>query len=168
MSESEISELKTIILSAADTETDTVVLNPEHVQFTEATLNEFLQKSPGWFSYYSAKQAQAQYIASLYDDEYDNLYSSKFRFYKAEGGSDKLAEASAKIDVEVVEALKRSRKAKENLNQITGFLRALDKANQNALNLGYNLRKEMQLSGTNRIGEEKTLEEIFGTDVVRS
>lgn len=144
---------------------DEVTLEPEHVQFTEATLNEFLQNAPGWFSYYSAKQARAQYIASLHDDKYEQVYSDKFRFYKAEGGSDKLAEASAKTDPEVVEALKRSRKAKENLTYITGFLRALDKANQNALNLGYNLRKEMQLSGGNRIGgEEKTLEDIFGTE----
>jgi hypothetical protein len=123
-----------------------------------------LQKAPGWFSYYSNKQARAQYIASLHDDKYEQVYSDKFRFYKAEGGSDKLAEASAKTDPEVVDALKRSRKAKENLTYISGFLRALDKANQNALNLGYNLRKEMQLSGGNRIGEEKTLEDILGTD----
>jgi hypothetical protein len=144
---------------------DDVTLDPEHVQFTEATLNEFLQKAPGWFSYYSAKQARAQYIAALTEDMYDQVYSEKFRFYKAEGGSDKLAEASAKTDPEVVEALKQSRKAKENLNYINGFLRALDKANQNALNLGYNLRKEMQLAGGNRIGEEKSLEEILGADV---
>jgi hypothetical protein len=151
-----------VITLSAD---DEVTLDPEHVQFTEANLNGFLQTTPGWFSYYSAKQARAQYIASLHDDKYEQVYSDKFRFYKAEGGSDKLAEASAKTDPEVIEALKRCRKAKENLTYITGFLRALDKANQNALNLGYNLRKEMQLSGGNRVGEDKSLEEILGTDV---
>jgi hypothetical protein len=144
------------------TNDEEVILDPEHVQFTEANLNEFLQKAPGWFSYYSAKQSMAQYVASLYEDMYDQKYSEKFRFYKAEGGSDKLAEASAKTDTEVVEMLKTVRKSKENLTHITGFLRALDKANQNALNLGYNLRKEMQLTG-NRVVEDKSLEEILGT-----
>lgn len=144
-------------------EEDEVILDPEHVQFTEATLNEFLQKAPGWFSYYSTKQSRAQYIASLHEDNYEQVYSNKFRFYKAEGGSDKLAEASSKTDPEVMEALKQSRKAKENLTCIGGFLKALDKANQNALNLGYNLRKEMQLSGGGRIlSEEKTLSDILG------
>jgi hypothetical protein len=138
-----------------------VVLDPEHVQFTESSLNEFLQKAPGWFSYYSAKQSHAQYVASLHEDKYDQIYSDKFRFYKAEGGSDKLAEANSKTDSQVIEALKAARKAKENVAQISGFLRALDKANQNALNLGYNLRKEMQLSGT-KISEDKSLEEIMG------
>jgi hypothetical protein len=141
-----------------------IVLDPEHVQFTEATLNDFLQKSPAWFSYYSSKQSHAQYLASLQEDIYEQVYSDKFRFYKAEGGSDKLADASAKTDPEVIEALKKMRKAKENLTAISGFLRALDKANQNALNLGYNLRKEMQQLGSSRINEEKTLDDILGID----
>jgi hypothetical protein len=137
-----------------------VVLDPEHVQFTEATLNNFLQKSPAWFSYYTAKQAHAQYFVSLYEDEYERIYSNNFRLHKV-GSSDKLAEALAKIEPEVQEALSKIRIAKENLAIIIGYVRALDKAIQNALNLGYNLRKEMQQLGR-VVSEEKTLEEILG------
>ena len=143
-----------IKLSSDDEE---INLNPEHLQFTEATLNEFLKNSPSWFSYYSQIQSRAQLIATMYEDRHEQIYSEKFKIYKTEGGSDKFVEASAKTDPDVINALKNARKAKENLNCISGFLRALDKANQNALNLGYNMRKEMDKIG-NSI---KSLNEIL-------
>lgn len=134
-------------------------LDPARLQFTEATLNEFLKDFPSWYSYYSQVQSRAQLISSLYEDRYDQIYAEKFKFHKFEKASDKLAEASAKSDSDVIDALKQSRKAKQNLNYISGYLRALDKANQNALNLGYNIRKEMDKLGSNTI---KSLEEIMG------
>jgi hypothetical protein len=147
-----------IKISAEDEE---VILNTEHLMFTDATLNDYLIKAPGWFAYYNQAHARAQYVSSIYEDMYDQVYSEKFRHYKAAGGSDKLAEASARVDPDVIEALKRTRKAKENMNQIAGHLRSLDKANQNALNLGYNIRKEMDKLGVSI--REKSLEEIMGS-----
>jgi hypothetical protein len=147
-----------IKISADDEE---IFLDTDHLVFTDATLNDYLIKAPSWFAYYNQMHAHAQYVASIQEDKYDQIYSEKFRDYKAAGGSDKLAEASARVDPEVVEALKQTRKAKENMNQIAGHLRSLDKANQNALNLGYNIRKEMDKLGSSV--RERSLEEIMGS-----
>jgi hypothetical protein len=138
-----------------------VEINPEHLEFSESTLNDYLQKSPRWYNYYSEMHSKAQLYASVYEDKYEQVYSEKFRFYKAEGGSDKLAEASAKADPDVAAALMRARRAKEIQGVLGGFLRAMDKSIQNALNLGYNIRKEMDKLGKDTI-HQKSLEEIVG------
>lgn len=141
-----------------------IALDPEHLEFTEATLNDYLQKSSRWYSYYSEKHSLSQLYASMYEDLHEQTYSKKFKLYKAEGGSDKLAEASSKADPEVAAALKSAREAKERQGVIGGFLRSLDKAIQNALNLGYNIRKEMDKLGkdTINVAANKSLEDIMG------
>lgn len=73
-----------IKISADDEE---IFLDTDHLVFTDATLNDYLIKAPSWFAYYNQMHAHAQYIASIQEDKYDQIYSEKFRNYKAAGGA---------------------------------------------------------------------------------
>lgn len=112
------------------------------MDFTEATLNEFLMKDAGTYSYYHQKWVDAQYLATKYDDVHEAMYAKKFQECKEAGTTDKLAEAMSKAWPEVVEAKEKARIAKRTKDHLWGFLKSLDKAHENALNLGYNVRRE--------------------------
>jgi len=113
------------------------------MNFTEATLNDYLQKDASTYSYYHQKWVDAQYLATKFEDKYEAAYSAKFREFKEQGATDKLAEAMAKSDAEVVELKDKARITKRTKDHLWGFLKSLDKAHENALNLGYNVRKEV-------------------------
>lgn len=134
-----------------------VNLDPELMKFSEATLNQFLTKDAAVYSYYSSKLVDAQYFSDKYDEQADIVYSKKFQEFKEEGCTDKLADAKAKACNDVVDAKEKARLAKRNKDFIWNFLKALDKAHENALNLGYNIRREQQLFQNQQI---KSLEEI--------
>jgi hypothetical protein len=119
-----------------------VQLDPGNLQVNESNLNDFLSKFPGIYSYYNAKWVESQYIQYQTEDYYDEVYCKKFKFFK-DGSSDKLAEAQSKADDQVIEAKKEARKAKLNAQLLYGYLRALDKCFECAINLGYNMRREM-------------------------
>ncbi len=118
-------------------------LNPNQLTFDDVTLNQFFQESAGWYNYYGQKMADAESYLQWYETQYDEIYADRFRGYKEDGGSDKLAEARAKCDVKVVDAKKKVIAGKRAVKKLQLFLRALDKAHDNALNFGYMLRKEM-------------------------
>lgn len=120
-----------------------VVLDPANLRFDEVTLNDFIKKFSANYAYYNQKWAEAQHAHYCAEDEYDTIYAQKVVHYKTEKASDKLADARAKSDEEVVEALKAVRLAKLQMQELYGYLRSLDKAHDDALNLGYNIRKEM-------------------------
>ncbi|MGF2053134.1 hypothetical protein, partial [Enterococcus casseliflavus] len=88
------------------------------------------------------KMVDAQYIASRYEDAYDNLYYKKFCEFKETGMAVATAEATAKCDPDVVEAQEKARISKRVKDQLWGFLKSMDKAHENVLNLAYNVRKE--------------------------
>ena len=127
-----------LTIGKEEVELDAAVMN-----FTEATLNEYLMKDAGTYSYYHQKWVDAQYLATKYEDNFETLYAKKFQECKEAGATDKLAEAMAKSNQEVVEAKDKARITKRAKDQLWGFLKSLDKAHENALNLGYNVRKEM-------------------------
>jgi len=122
-----------------------VDLDPKVMDFTEATLNEYFIKEAAVYSYYHQKMVDAQYFASKYEDAYEAAFAKKFQECKEAGATDKLAEAMAKNDPDVIEAKDKARLSKRTKDQLWGFLKSLDKAHENALNLGYNVRKEMQV-----------------------
>lgn len=132
-------------------------LDPEILKFTEATLNEYLQKEAAIYSYYSAKWIDSQYINSTYDDKLEELYSQKFKLYKDQDVSDKKAEAMAKADPEVVEAKEKVRISKRTMEHLRLFLRSFDKNHENALNLGYNIRKEIGVYNQNQVKLEQIM-----------
>ena len=129
-------------------------LDPGVMNFSELTLNEFLTKDAGNYSYYHGKMVDAQYIASKYEDAYDNLYYTKFCEFKETGMAVATAEATAKCDKDVIEAQQKARITKRVKDQLWGFLKSLDKAHENALNLGYNVRKELNVLGTSTVNEK--------------
>lgn len=120
-----------------------IILDDTNLQFSEANLNDFLVRLPALYAYYSQKWAEAQHEHFCAEDQYESLYSAKFEIYKSDKASDKLAEARTMSDKDVMEAKNIARKAKFNMQSVYGYLKSLDKAHENALNLGYNLRKEM-------------------------
>jgi hypothetical protein len=135
-----------------------IELKIEDTKFTEATLNEYLMKDAATYSYYHAKYVDAQYYATKHEDLHEALYSKKFQERKEAGATDKLAEAMAKIDDEVTAAKDKARLAKRSKELLYGFLKALEKAHDNAINLGYNVRKEMSVLQNNQV---KSLEDIM-------
>jgi hypothetical protein len=151
-----------------------VLLDTNHLTFTESNLNEFLQTSPIWFAYYSEKSVQANHIAMILEDEYDYAYAESFKLCKIKKFSDKHSEMIASTDDPVKDKLTKYREAKETAYLISSFLRSLDKAITNALNLGYNKRKEMDKLGTDILYQPKDedeykdpkerLNEILGTN----
>jgi predicted metal-dependent hydrolase len=119
-----------------------VNLDPANLRFSEESLNDFLCKFAGIYAYYNQKWAEAQYINYCHEDRCEYLYSKKFEMYKQDNPV-ALAEAKAKADDEVKDAKMLARKTKLHMQELQGYLKALDKAHDNALNLGYNIRKEM-------------------------
>lgn len=131
-----------------------IELDPGIMAFTEHTLNEFLMKDAGNYSYYHQKMVDAQYIASKYEDAYDNLYYKKFCEFKETGMAVATAEATAKCDPEVMEAQEKARITKRSKDHLYGFLKSLDKAHENVLNLAYNVRKELKVLEHNTVNEK--------------
>lgn len=120
-----------------------VLLDDDNLRVSEEGLNEFLCKFAAVYNYYSGRWSEAQYYNYILEDHVETLYAKKFDFYKNEGSTDKLAEARAKSNEDVSNARLNARKAKLAMQRLHGYLRSLDKAHEDALNLGYNLRKEM-------------------------
>lgn len=119
-------------------------LNSDHMKFNEMSLSEYYQRESGYYDYYSAQLAFADFLVSSRDNEFDAMFSEKFATYKEQGGlSDKLAEAKAKSDPVVVEAAKALAVSKLKKNLLQQYLRSWDRNHENALALGHMLRKEM-------------------------
>ena len=122
---------------------DRVVLNPKHLKFDDATLNNYLMEASGWYNYYGQKLADAESFLQLFESRYDSEYSRKFVFFKESGGTEKTAEAKAKSDPDVEKAKQACIVAKRTVGKLKQFLRAMDKSHESAINFGYMLRKEM-------------------------
>ncbi len=89
-----------------------VNLDETVLDFTPENINEFLTKYAALHRYYQNKHNEAVYIARTLNDQYTVLFNSKFKEGKiAHSFSDKMAEASAKSDEEVVRLLDKVRKA---------------------------------------------------------
>lgn len=131
-------ELKVINLGGKE-----VKLDPKNLEFNEHTLSEYMEKEAGWYDYFGAKLADAEYLMQRAELEYDVIYSERFKENKDKGCSDKLAEANAKADPDVEEARLAAHAAKHKVKLLQGHLRAWDRAHENAQSRGHFLRKEM-------------------------
>lgn len=127
---------------------DEVLLDPNNLKFSEATLSDYLKKEGGWYDNFGAYLAKAERELQEAESHYDNLYNLKFYDIKTnEGGSDKLAEAGAKMDHDVQKAYKAKTDAKYNVSRLKYHLRAWDKNHDNAQSMGHTLRREMDRLG---------------------
>jgi len=127
-----------------------VILDADKMSFNEVTLNEFIQKEHAYYDHFGRAAINFEALYDIRKAEYDQIKSTKFDIYKSEAKcSDNLATARAESDEEVIEARKKMIAAKRNHKLVVQHLRAWDKAHDNALNLAYNLRKEMDKLGIN-------------------
>jgi hypothetical protein len=124
-----------------------VILEPKNLYFSEQTLSEYLMKEGSWYDNFGAYLARAERELQIAESYYDNLYSLKFADIKEEGGSDKVVEARAKIDQDVITAAKLKTTAKYVVSRLKNHLKAWDKNHENARSLGYTRCKEMEKLG---------------------
>jgi len=143
-----------------------VMLDSDLLEINEVNLNDFFSTFASKYSYYNQKWAEAQYVCHKAEDLHEIAYAKTFKQYKDDGGSDKYAEAKAKAHPEVIDAKSKVRAAKMNTQMLWVYIRSLDKAHENALNLGYNIRKEIEklfpqeIKGT-QVNQKKQLETEF-------
>jgi hypothetical protein len=129
-----------------------VDLNNEILSISHETINDFLSKYASWYRYYVQKHNDAAYIVKCYKDKLDGLLSSKFKQNKLEKEcSDKMADAYAKSDEEVVKLQEQLRIAEHVKEELQSFLKSMDYAHADALQMCYNIRKEMDKIGGSSI-----------------
>lgn len=129
-----------------------VKLDPKKLNFNEHTLSEYMETEAGWYDYFGARVADAEYLMQRLELEHDVKYSERFKENKDQGCSDKLAEANAKADPDVEEAKKSVLASRHKVKLLQQHLRAWDRAHENAQSRGHFLRKEM----------DKLNKDIFG------
>ena len=122
---------------------DKVDMDPANLRFCENTLTEYIKTEGGWYDNFGAYLAKGEKDLAMKQAEYENLFNLKFYVAKEEGGSDKLAEAKAKIDRDVKDANTAVIEAKYLVSRIKNHLKAWDKNHDNAQSLGHQLRKEL-------------------------
>lgn len=121
-----------------------VVLDPDLLKFNETTLNEYIQKEGALYDNFGGYLARAERLLQICESVYDDRYNTMFHQFKADGGSDKLAEARAKTDDGVQDARASVIEAKYIVSRLKNHLRAWDRNHENAQSMGHNLRKEME------------------------
>lgn len=135
-----------------------IVLDTSRLHFSEGSLSEYLETEGGWIDYFGAKLADAerelaevQLRLEMVEAAYEKIYNSVFNKIKsAEGKSDKVTEAKAKLDKSVCEAQEKVFSIKTDLIErkycvklIYQHLKAWQLNHENAQNRGNTLRKEM-------------------------
>lgn len=135
-------------VKVGDVEVD---LDPEMLKLNEHYLNDYLSKEASLYSFYGSMWANASYVVNKYEDEYEQVTAKKFREHKEEKATDKLADSLAKSDPEVIDLQAKLRAAKRVKDQIWMYLKSMDKNHENALNMGYNVRKEINMQGRDHV-----------------
>lgn len=127
-----------------------VDLNEEILNVDIDTVNNFLSKYAGLYRYYANKHNDAAFIYKRYLDQYNSTLNSKFKEYKLGGvngssASDKLAESASKCDPDVLALQEKMRAAEYVKDELYSYLRSMDYAHENAMQVCYNARKEMNM-----------------------
>ena len=120
-----------------------IEINPSNLAFNETTLSTYLTKEAGFYDNFGSSLAVAERVLQIAELRHERIYSEKFSLYKDMGGSDKLADARAKSDDDVVKAREVVVEVKYKVKRIQQHLRAWDKNHDNAQSLGYMMRKEL-------------------------
>jgi hypothetical protein len=156
-------------------ENEDIVLDASKLQFSEATLSEYLETEGGWMDYFGSKLADAERELARMElevekaeDEYDRVYYKVFAAIKdGPGGSDKLVEGKAKVDSSVVDERAKvldlkilAIECKHNVRSLYQHLRAWEKNHENAQNRGNTLRKELERLHKDRVYDDK-IDEII-------
>lgn len=130
----------------------TVEIDPEFLRFDETTLNQYIQKEAGYYDNFGAYLSLAEKNLQNKEVLHEKLASERFVEAKEAGGSDKLAEAKAKADPDVVVLKEEMVEARYVVNRLKQHLRAWDKNHDNAQSLGHMQRKIMDKLHADIIG----------------
>lgn len=120
-----------------------VELDSENLRFDQDSLTIYIQKEASFYDNFGSYLALAEKHLQNKEVFHEKLYCERFVEAKEDGGSDKLAEAKAKCDVDVVKVKEEIVEAKYIVNRLKNHLKAWDKSHDNAQSLGHNLRKQM-------------------------
>lgn len=145
-----------------------VVIDPGRLKFNEATLNRFIEEEAGWYDYYGQRLAEAEGELQFREYKWEVKFAEKFAAFKEAGGSDRLAEAQAKADVEVAASREAVIAAKQRVKILQQHLRSWDKCHENAQSRGHFLRKEIDKLNADIFhardhGLDSRVEEIIGS-----
>ncbi|HEV3250579.1 MAG TPA: hypothetical protein VGZ71_06485 [Puia sp.] len=121
-----------------------IVLDPKKFQFNDASLNHFIEQTSIWYDYYSSKSAKAEELLLAAETQYDKLYLNKFMEGKQIGSSDKGADAFARTDLSVENALFEVNKYKSAVKYMKEYLKSFDKAHSMARSRGFMIQKEIE------------------------
>lgn len=130
-----------------------VVINPENLRFDEASLSHYITTEGGYYDNFGYYLALAERNLQNKESAYEKLYCERFVEAKESGSSDKLAEAKAKSDADVVELKDQIFDARYAVNRLKNHLKAWDKNHDNAQSLGHMQRKLMDRLHTDTIYE---------------
>ena len=120
-----------------------VIIDPANLAFNEATLGSYIEHESGYYDNFGAFLALAEKNLQQKDLQHEKLYNQRYIEAKESGGTDKLAEAKAKADQDVIEMKEDVIDAKYIVNRLKQHLRAWDKNHDNAQSMGHMLRKTM-------------------------
>lgn len=118
-----------------------VILNSELLRINEATLSQYIQTEAGYYDNFGAFQALAEKNLQNKEMFHERLYSERFIEAKEAGGTEKLAEARAKADPDVLSAKQDIIDARYIVNRLKQHLKAWDKNHENAQSMGHMQRK---------------------------
>ena len=119
-----------------------VEIDPDNLKFNEATLSKYIQTEAGYYDNFGAYLSLAEKNLQSFELMHEKAFAERFVEAK-ESGSDKLAEAKAKCDADVVSLKEKVNNAKYIVNRLKQHLRAWDKNHDNAQSLGHMQRKLM-------------------------
>lgn len=147
-----------------------VEVNPEYLAFNEMTLNQYIQTEAGYYDNFGAYLSLAEKNLQNVELRHEKLISERFAEAKDAGGSDKLAEAKAKSDPDVVLLKEQIIDAKYAVNRLKQHLRAWDKNHDNAQSLGHMQRKIMDklngdILGPRHMGLDSHQDEIISETI---
>lgn len=120
-----------------------VVLDSSRLAFDESTLNDYIQTEASHYDNFGHYLALAEKNLQNREVFYERIYNERFVEAKEAGGSDKLAEAKAKADPDVLKTKEEIIEARYVVNRLKRHLGAWDKNHDNAQSLGHMLRKSM-------------------------
>jgi hypothetical protein len=120
-----------------------VILEEENLKFNENTLSNYIQKEGSFYDSFGHYLALAEKNLQNKENQYEKIYCERFIESKELGSSDKLAEAKAKCDVDIVKINEEITEAKYVVNRLKNHLKAWDKNHDNAQSMGHMLRKQM-------------------------
>lgn len=121
------------------------------LDFQEEELNDHLQKEAGIYGWYKARWFDAQYDYKVKDTEADAAEAGAMVRYREGGDAVEVAKQKAKADLDVIKSRIEAHEAQRRMGYIESVLRAMDKNHENALNLGYNVRREMNMNRTQHV-----------------